>query len=195
MQQEAIGTPAADSQKAKLLMMFCALGFAVFLLDLAAGAWLWKYTGDYRARPPAYDRILADVRSADPQGLADIALAMHAGWEAAEEARSGVQETVVHITIAAELRRPRPVHPVLAACGPVAPGTGAQTRRPSRTLASRQCGQHLEMKIFHHGGHGERQMLQLGIENRRRLPVDGSRVKVSSVISVPSVVRTGTSDV
>lgn len=26
---------------------------------------------------------------------------MHAGWEAAEEARSGIQETVVHITIAA----------------------------------------------------------------------------------------------
>ena len=101
MQPEANGAPAADSQKAKLLMMFCALGLAVFLLDLAAGAWLWKYTGDYRARPPAYDRILADVRSADPQGVADIALAMHAGWEAAEEARSDVQETVVHITLAA----------------------------------------------------------------------------------------------
>jgi len=101
VQPEANGAPAADSQKAKLLMMFCALGLAVFLLDLAAGAWLWKYTGDYRARPPAYDRILADVRSADPQGVADIALAMHAGWEAAEEARSGVQETVVHMTIAA----------------------------------------------------------------------------------------------
>lgn len=101
MQLEANEAPVADSQKAKLLMMFCALGLAVFLLDLAVGAWLWKYTGDYHARPPAYDRILADIRSADPQGLADIALAMHAGWEAAEEARSGVQETVVHITIAA----------------------------------------------------------------------------------------------
>lgn len=101
MQADARGTPQGDSQKAKLLMMFCALGLTVFLLDLAAGAWLWKYVGDYRSSPPTYDRLLADVRHADPQGVADIAFAMHAGWEASEEARGGIQETVVHITIAA----------------------------------------------------------------------------------------------
>jgi hypothetical protein len=101
MQPESIGNAGADSQKSKLLMMFCALGFAVFLLDLAAGAWLWKYVKDYDATPPSYDRVLADVRQADPQGVADIALKMHAGWEASEEARGGAQETIVHVTIAA----------------------------------------------------------------------------------------------
>jgi len=101
MQPGLTGSAVADSQKSKLLMMFCALGFAVFLLDLGAGAWLWKYVKDYRSAPPSYDKVLAEIRGADPQGVADIALAMHAGWEASEEARSGVQETVVHITIAA----------------------------------------------------------------------------------------------
>lgn len=101
MQADAGGNAPGDSQKAKLLMMFCALGLAVFLLDLAAGAWLWKYVRDYRSTPPTYDRLVADVRGADPQGLADIAFSMHAGWEASEEARSSIQETVVHITIAA----------------------------------------------------------------------------------------------
>ena len=101
MLADARGTAPGDSQKAKLLMMFCALGLTVFLLDAAAGAWLWKYDGGSRVGPPTFDRVLADVRRSDPQGLADIALAMHAGWEASEEARSGVQETIVHITVAA----------------------------------------------------------------------------------------------
>ena len=101
MLADARGTATGDSQKAKLLMMFCALGLSVFLLDAAAGAWLWKYDGGSRADPPTFDRVLADLRRSDPQGVADIALAMHAGWEASEEARSGVQETVVHVTVAA----------------------------------------------------------------------------------------------
>lgn len=101
MQPDSSEPSAGDAQKAKLLMMFCALGLTVFLLDLAAGAWLWKYVRDYRSSPPTYDRVLADVRHADPQGVADIAFAMHAGWEASEEARGGAQETVVHVTLAA----------------------------------------------------------------------------------------------
>ncbi len=101
MPADARGTAPGDSQKAKLLMMFCALGLTVFLLDAAAGAWLWKYDGESRSEPPTFDRVLADVRRADPQGVADIALAMHAGWEASEEARGGVQETIVHVTVAA----------------------------------------------------------------------------------------------
>jgi hypothetical protein len=101
MLADARGTAPGDSQKAKLLMMFCALGLSVFLLDAVAGAWLWKYDGGSRVGPPTFDRVLADVRRSDPQGVADIALAMHAGWEASEEARSGVQETIVHITVAA----------------------------------------------------------------------------------------------
>jgi hypothetical protein len=101
VQPESTGVAVGDSRKAKLLMMFCALGFTVFLLDLSAGAWLWKYVKDYNSAPPTYDKVLAEIRNADPQDMADIALAMHAGWEASEQARSGAQETVVHITIAA----------------------------------------------------------------------------------------------
>lgn len=92
---------SGDARRAKLLMMFCALGCALFLLDLAAGVWLWKYVREYSNVMPAYDRFLSDVRLADPQALADIAFKTQAGWEACEEVRIGVQETVVHITIAA----------------------------------------------------------------------------------------------
>jgi hypothetical protein len=95
------GELRVDSQKPKLLMMFCALGLAMCILDLGAGVWLWKYVGSYEAKLPSYDRFLGEVREAGPKGLADIAFAAHAGWEACEEARTGVQETVVHITIAA----------------------------------------------------------------------------------------------
>lgn len=99
---EDSGRPAVpDAQKPKLLMMFCALGLAMCLLDLGAGVWLWKYVGDYAGNLPRYDQFLGEVRQAGPKGLADIALAAHAGWEACEEARTGIQETVVHITIAA----------------------------------------------------------------------------------------------
>lgn len=62
---------------------------------------MWKYAKDYDSAPPSYDKVLAEIRNADRQVAADLALAMHAGWEVSEEARSGAQETVVHITIAA----------------------------------------------------------------------------------------------
>ncbi len=94
-------SPVADSQKPKLLMMFCALGLAMCLLDLGAGVWMWKYVSSYQSNLPTYDRFLGEVREAGPKGLAEIALATQAGWEACEEARSGTQETIIHITIAA----------------------------------------------------------------------------------------------
>jgi hypothetical protein len=99
--EDAAPPAGPDSQKPKLLMMFCALGLAMCLLDLGAGIWMWKYVGDYAGKLPSYDRFLGEVREAGPKGLADIAFATHAGWEACEEARTGIQETVVHITIAA----------------------------------------------------------------------------------------------
>lgn len=101
MQGAAEAPMVADPQKPKLLMMFCALGLAMCLLDLGAGVWLWKYVGDYQVTLPTYDRFLGEVREAGPKGLSDIAFAAHAGWEACEEARGGIQETVVHIAIAA----------------------------------------------------------------------------------------------
>jgi hypothetical protein len=91
----------ADSRKAKLVMLFCALGLAMCLLDLGAGVWLWKYAGGYQGNLPTYDRFLADVRAASCGDLAEIALSTHAGWEACEQMRAGVQETVVHIVLAA----------------------------------------------------------------------------------------------
>jgi hypothetical protein len=39
---------AADAQRAKLLALFCALGLAMFLIDLGAGIWLWHYMGQYK---------------------------------------------------------------------------------------------------------------------------------------------------
>jgi hypothetical protein len=90
-----------SAQKAKLVVLFCVLGCAMFLLNLGAGLWLWKHIGEYGNAMPAYDRFLADVRQADSRALADIALAMHSGWEVCEQARSGIQETVVHMTLAA----------------------------------------------------------------------------------------------
>lgn len=92
---------SGDARKAKLLMMFCVLGGAAFLLDLAAGVWLWKYLAEYGNTLPSFDRFLADVRQAGPQSCEAVAMTAHAGWEACEQARVGIQETVVHITLAA----------------------------------------------------------------------------------------------
>lgn len=92
---------AADAQKAKLLLLFCSLGLALFILDLASGVWLWNYVNEYRVTLPAYDRFLGELRAAGPEALVDLAMSAHAGWEACEQARGGIVETVVHITLIA----------------------------------------------------------------------------------------------
>jgi hypothetical protein len=92
---------SGSARKAKLLVLFCALGGTLFVFNLGAGVWLWKYVAGYSNILPAYDRFLADVRQANPQSLVDIAMTAHAGWEACEQARVGIQETIVHITLAA----------------------------------------------------------------------------------------------
>lgn len=94
--------PAAiDAQRAKLLALFCALGLAMFLLDLGAGVWLWHYMGQYQLTLPRFDNLLANLRSAEPAALVDIALRTREGWAACEEARGGTIETLVHIAITA----------------------------------------------------------------------------------------------
>jgi hypothetical protein len=92
---------AADAQKAKLLVLFSALGLLAFLLDLAAGAWLWRYVGAYRADVPTFDRFLGEVRRSDLSALSDLALNTQAKWEACEQARGGISETVVHMSLSA----------------------------------------------------------------------------------------------
>ena len=95
-------SPAAvDAQRAKLLALFCALGLAMFVLDLGAGVWLWHYMGQYKFTLPGFDRLLGELRSAEGTALIDIALRTREGWAACEEARGGTIETVVHIAIAA----------------------------------------------------------------------------------------------
>lgn len=95
-------SPAAvDAQRAKLLALFCALGLAMFVLDLGAGVWLWHYMGQYKLTLPGFDSLLRELRSADGTKLIDIALKTREGWAACEEARGGTLETVVHIAMTA----------------------------------------------------------------------------------------------
>lgn len=92
---------ALDAQRAKLLALFCALGLAMFVLDLGAGIWLWHYMGQYQPELPRFDSLLAALRSADPAARIDIALHAREGWAVCEEARGGTIETLVHIAMAA----------------------------------------------------------------------------------------------
>jgi hypothetical protein len=95
------GAAGIDAQRAKLLALFCALGLAMFLLDLGAGVWLWHYMGQYKVTLPGFDGLLAELRSAERTGLIDMALKTREGWAACEEARGGTIETVVHLAMAA----------------------------------------------------------------------------------------------
>ena len=92
---------AVDAQRAKLLALFCALGLAMFTLELGAGVWLWHYVGQYKLTLPGFDSLLGELRSADGTALVDIALKTREGWAACEEARGGTLETVVHIAMTA----------------------------------------------------------------------------------------------
>jgi hypothetical protein len=92
---------AADAQKAKLLVLFSALGLIMFILDTAAGLWLWHYVRAYRVEVPTYDRFLSEVRQSDASALSDLALKTQAKWETCEQARSGIAETVVHMSLSA----------------------------------------------------------------------------------------------
>ena len=101
MQVMMDSTAAVDAQRAKLLALFCALGLAMFMLDLGAGVWLWHYMGQYKVTLPGFDRLLGELRSADGTALIDIALRTREGWAACEEARGGTIETLVHIAMTA----------------------------------------------------------------------------------------------
>jgi hypothetical protein len=92
---------AVDAQRAKLLALFCALGLAMFLLDLGAGFWLWHYMGQYKFTLPGFENLLGELRSAQGPAIADIALRTREGWATCEEARGGTIETLIHIAMAA----------------------------------------------------------------------------------------------
>ncbi len=101
MQIVADSQAAVDAQRAKLMAMFCALGLSMFLLDLGAGFWLWRYMQDYAVSVPAFDTLLTQLRSVDGATLVDMGMKMREGWAACEEARSGALGTVVHVALAA----------------------------------------------------------------------------------------------
>lgn len=92
---------AVNAQRAKLLALFCALGLAMFMLDLGAGFWLWHYTGQYRLILPGFENLLGELRSVQGPAMIDIALRTREGWAACEEARGGTIETLVHIAMTA----------------------------------------------------------------------------------------------
>ena len=92
---------AINAQRAKLLALFCALGWAMFMLDLGAGFWLWHYTGQYKFTLPGFEHLLGELRSAPGSSIIDIALRTREGWAACEEARGGIIETLVHIAMTA----------------------------------------------------------------------------------------------
>jgi hypothetical protein len=92
---------AVNAQRAKLLALFCALGLAMFMLDLGAGFWLWHYTGQYKFTLPGFEHLLGELRSAPGSSIIDIALRTREGWAACEEARGGTIETLVHIAMTA----------------------------------------------------------------------------------------------
>ncbi len=101
MQGAPEGTAAVNAQRAKLLALFCALGLAMFCLDLGAGVWLWHYTGQYQFNLPGFEELLRQLRASDGEALIDIALRNREGWAACEEARGGTIETLVHIAMTA----------------------------------------------------------------------------------------------
>jgi hypothetical protein len=92
---------AIDAQRAKLIVMFCALGLAMFVLDMGAGVWLWQYLGRTAVAVPAFDTLLNQLRTADPAALVDIGMKLREEWAACEEMRGGSLGTVVHVALAA----------------------------------------------------------------------------------------------
>lgn len=92
---------AIDAQRAKLIAMFCALGLAMFVLDMGAGVWLWQYLGRTAVAVPAFDTLLAQLRASDPATLVDMGMKLRDGWAASEEMRGGSLGTVVHVALAA----------------------------------------------------------------------------------------------
>jgi hypothetical protein len=89
----------ADRQKAKLAMLFSALGLVGFLLNLFAGFGLWAYAGSREAAPPTYDRFVGELRATDTAGLPRFATEVFEKWSACETTRGGMTEVAIHAMI------------------------------------------------------------------------------------------------
>jgi hypothetical protein len=88
-------TPA-DRQKAKLVMLFCALGLVGFLLNAAAAVALWGYSSSQNVPIPTYDRFVNELHATEPAKVPELARRIFERWSACEATRSGMSDVAVH---------------------------------------------------------------------------------------------------
>jgi hypothetical protein len=87
---------ASDRQKAKLVMLFSALGLVGFLLNAAAAAALWGYSTSKSAPLPTYDRFVDELHSTEPSRLPGLARTLFERWAACESKQGGMSGVAVH---------------------------------------------------------------------------------------------------
>ena len=93
----------SDRQRAKLAVLFSALGIVGFLLTLLAGLGLWSYAGSRDIAAPTYDRFVVDLRATDESRLPALATALFEKWHACEVTRSGMTNVAVHALITSSI--------------------------------------------------------------------------------------------
>ena len=87
---------ASDRQKAKLVMLFSALGLVGFLLNAAAAVALWGYSSA-RDRPvPTYDRFVEELHATEASKVPELARKLFERWAACESTRGGMSGVAVH---------------------------------------------------------------------------------------------------
>jgi hypothetical protein len=94
---------AADRQKAKLAMLFSALGLVGFLLNILAGVWLWSYSASRVVEVPTYDRFVGQLRVTDASSMPRLATAMYEKWSACASTHSGMNNVAVHALITSSI--------------------------------------------------------------------------------------------
>lgn len=97
----AIGV--AERQKAKLAMLFSALGLVAFLLTLLAGLGLWSYANSRETPAPTYDRFIGEMRASGSTGMPVLAKRMFENWSACETTRGGMTEVAIHAMVSSSL--------------------------------------------------------------------------------------------
>ena len=87
---------SADRQKAKLIMLFSALGLVGFLLNAAAALALWGYSSSRSVPVPTYDRFVDELRSTETARVPELARRVFERWAACETMRGGMSDAAVH---------------------------------------------------------------------------------------------------
>lgn len=87
---------SADRQKAKLVMLFSALGLVGFLLNAAAAIALWGYSSSRNVPVPTYDRFVNELHATEPAKVGELARRLFERWSACEATRGGMSDVAVH---------------------------------------------------------------------------------------------------